>query len=98
MQSHITRVKLVAPADVSTNDDLDYDLDSIGVDASMRKGLEAVTVAKTTSAGVPKANDDTVTIVDDDLHIDEGATGFAAGDIWWIDLMRGVDKCVATAG
>jgi hypothetical protein len=97
--NNFTRIKVVAPSDVSTNSVLNTNLKTLlGLESPVIRQITPVLVAKTTSAFVGKTVDDRVFISGDVLTIVEGNTGFAAGDIFFIDLVQGdIDSLTATA-
>lgn len=99
MTEDVKIIKVVAPAGVSTSDDLDYDLDGLGIDANAREGMQVILLDRLAAAGTPKTMDDTWTYTKSTgvIHIDEGATGFVAGDQWFFALVWGAHACVATA-
>ena len=83
-------IEVVAPADVSTDDRLNVDLDDLGLSDENIESLSARLVAKRDSSGNGKVLDDIVTITSDNLQIQEGSTGFAAGDVFVIELIWGL--------
>jgi len=89
-------VEVVCPT-VTTQDTLTANLATLGYPATTIKAMRPRIIAKTTSANVPKAQDDTVTLSGTNLVIAEGATGFATGDRWLIALNVGGESVTAVA-
>lgn len=88
--NNFSRIKIVAPSDVGENAVLNTNLrTAIGLESPVIKQITPVLVAKTTSAGVGKSIDDRTFISGDVLTIVEGSSGFAAGDIFYVDLVQG---------
>lgn len=90
-------VKVVTPADVSTNDLLQVDTDDLGLSDEVLANSTPVIVGKTDSSGNGAVMDEIVAITGGNLQITEGSTGFAAGDIYIIELLLGLKSFTATA-
>lgn len=95
-------IEVVAPSDVGSNDTLTVDLSSHFGGTQLDRS-DAYIVEKRNSAGAPKTYDDTVSVSSAGvLTISEGATGFAAGDVFVVMLVAGiassVDATASTAG
>lgn len=93
------RVIVEAPSDVGSDTELKVDLEDVfGSDHLDEAQVDCV--EKRDSDGSPKAYDDDVSIDSDgDLLIEEGATGFAAGDRWTCLIYpgRGTTKTAASS-
>lgn len=95
MNKFVRRVRVVVPSDVSTHNILTAELhDNLGIPEESLVGARPVILAKETSAGVAKTVDDKVTISGNNLVINEGSTGFAAGDIFTVDIHQGSEDRV----
>lgn len=91
MHEDKVRIKAVCPT-VTTESILTIPLADFGLtaaDVSGAKLAKPLCVYKTTSAGLGKANTDTIAITGTNLVITEGASGFVTGDIWYIELVKG---------
>ncbi|OGV45201.1 MAG: hypothetical protein A2017_06580 [Lentisphaerae bacterium GWF2_44_16] len=90
MNTDVRRIKCVIPADVGEGTAVDLNLvTAMNIPEELIPAMTPVIVARQSSALLGKVIDDTVSISGNVLSIDEGATGFAAGDIYYIDLMQG---------
>ena len=97
MTRFVRRIRVVAPADVDTHTILTAELhDSLGIPEESLVGAIPVLICKETSAGIGKVADDTVSMSGNSLVINEGATGFAAGDVFTIDIHQGSEDRVAS--
>lgn len=92
---NIKRIEIVAPDDVSDDDRLNVDLEDLGLSDENIESAEARLVAKRDSDGDGKTLDDAVTITGDHLQIQEGSTGFSAGDVFIVDLVWGLQSFTA---
>lgn len=92
---NLKRIEVVAPSDVSTDDLLNVSLSDLGLSDENIESAEIRLVAKRDSSGNGKTLDDLVTTTSDYLQIQEGSTGFAAGDVFVIDFIWGLTSYTA---
>jgi hypothetical protein len=86
----IQRIEVASPADVGVHTRLTVSLTGLGLTVENLRGVTPVIVAKKVAAGNGDTLDEKATIVGTNLLIDESTNGFTAGDVYTVDLQRGV--------
>jgi hypothetical protein len=88
---------IVAPS-LTTQNRLTTNLaTAFGIESSILANAKPVIKAKQDTNNAPKTIDDTPSISGNNLVIAEGATGFATGDQFFVELYVGCGSATATA-
>lgn len=92
--SKIVKIKV---GDQDGENTLTVDLDDLGIPTDLQGNInDAIIIAKETSAGVGKVEDDKVVVSGGNLVFTEGSTGWADNDTFFVMLLFGLDEVTGT--